>query len=85
MPGEGGEVKDRLFWGNRGMDGELACPPDKICVCLRLSKAFYLEVCRRAAREGTTTGEYIEGSLRAWEALAPGNRRPPAFYDAPDH
>ncbi len=63
-------MKSHLFTDTQDFDSQWTCPPDKISVCLRLDKDFYLGLCRRAANEGLTTGQYMEQTVRAWEALA---------------
>ncbi len=62
-------MKSHLFTDTQDFDSQLACPPDKICVCLRLDKQFYQDLCFHAANEGLTTGQYMEKKVRAWEAL----------------
>jgi len=80
-------LKSHLFTDTQDFDSHWACPPDKICVYLRLDRDFYLGLCNRAANEGLTTGQYMEQTVRAWEALAgkapngmPGRKPPPNGY-----
>ena len=37
-----------------------SCTPDKVSVCLRLSRSAYDLALAQSAREGLTSGEYIE-------------------------
>ncbi len=62
-------MKSHLFTDTQDFDRQWACPPDKVCVCLRLDKQFYQDLCGRAASQGLTTGQYMEKTVRAWEAL----------------
>jgi hypothetical protein len=59
-----------LFTDTQDFDREWACPPDKICVCLRLDRQFYQDLCNHAALKGLTSGQYMEQTVKAWEALA---------------
>ncbi len=63
-------MKSHLFTDTQDFDREWACPPDKICVCLRLDRQFYQDLCSRAAMKGLTSSQYMEQSVKAWEALA---------------
>ena len=62
-------MRSHLFTDTQDFDGEYACPPEMICICLRLDRAFYLDLCRRAAAEGLTTGQYMQHTIKAWQAL----------------
>lgn len=77
-------MKSSLFTDTQDFDGEYACPPEMICVCLRLDRDFYLRLCRRAAAEGMTTGQYMQHAVRSWESLTLGaeNKKPPGFLSA---
>ena len=62
-------MRSHLFTDTQDFDSHWTCPEDKICVCLRLNKDFYQKMCSRAAHEGLTTGQYMEQTVKAWEAL----------------
>ena len=62
-------MKSHLFTDTQDFDSQWVCPPDKICVCLRLDKQFYQDLCCHAASQGLTTGQYMEKTVKAWEAL----------------
>ena len=63
-------MKSNLFTDTQDFDRQWACPPDKICVCLRLDRQFYQDLCNRAAAKGLTSSQYMEQTVTAWEALA---------------
>ncbi len=63
-------MKSHLFTDTQDFDSQWACPPDKICVCLRLDRQFYQDLCSLAATAGMTTGQYMEKAVKAWEALS---------------
>jgi hypothetical protein len=77
-------LKSHLFTDTQDFDREWACPPDKICICLRLDRQFYQDLCNRAAMKGLTSSQYMEQTVKAWEALAESvpnalsESRPPA-------
>ena len=65
-------MKSHLFTDTQDFDRQWTCPPDKICVCLRLDRQFYQNLCQSASNAGLTTGQYMEKAVKAWEALALG-------------
>ena len=49
-------MKSKFFKDTQGLESAFeSCTPDKVSVCLRLSRTAY-----ESAREGLTSGEYIE-------------------------
>ncbi len=85
-------MKSNLFTDTQDFDRQWACPPDKICVCLRLDRQFYQDLCCHAASQGLTTGQYMEQTVKAWEALsgslptaAPGTQPPALGYTGPNN
>ncbi len=48
------------------------CPPDKMCVCLRLSRHAFDMALERANELGISTGEYIENILEREGAKCDG-------------
>lgn len=58
-------MKSRLFTDTQDFDKECGCPPDMICVCIRIDGRFYQELCQRAAARGLSTGQYIMWACRS--------------------
>lgn len=57
-------MKSKFFRDTRELDSECErCSPDKLCVCLRLSKRACDIVLARSRRLGISSGEYIEALL----------------------
>lgn len=52
-------MKSKFFKDTQGLEAAV-CTPDKVCVCLRLSRCAYDRVLAQSARLGMTSGEYIE-------------------------
>jgi hypothetical protein len=54
-------VKSRFFKDTQGL-GECytRCPPDQLCICLRMSRTACGQLMRQAARLNMTTGRYIQ-------------------------
>jgi hypothetical protein len=65
-------LKSHLFTDTQDFDSQWACPSDKICICLRLDRNFYFDLCSRAAGLNLTTGQYMEQTVKSWEALEKG-------------
>ena len=54
-------MKSKFFKDTQGLESAFeSCTPDKVSVCLRLSRTAYELALAESAREGLTSGEYIE-------------------------
>ncbi len=62
-------MRSHLFTDTQDFDSHWTCPPDQICICLRMDRDFYFGICNRAASQGLTTGQYMEQTIKAWLAL----------------
>lgn len=66
-------MKSKFFKDTQGLC-EYRCPPDQVCICLRMDKAAYERLIAQAGRLGLTSGAYIqrmvEGTMTAedWAA-----------------
>ncbi len=85
-------MRSSLFTDTQDFDKEWACPPDKICVCLRLDRQFFEDLCYRAAGQGLTSSQYMEQTIKAWEALSgslpnttPGTNLPAGGFTGPEN
>ena len=57
-------MKSKFFKDTQGLESAFeSCTPDKVSVCLRLSRTAYDLALAQSAREGLTSGEYIEQLL----------------------
>ncbi|MBQ8149604.1 MAG: hypothetical protein IJ041_03735 [Clostridia bacterium] len=54
-------MKSRFFKDTQGL-GECytRCPPDQLCICLRMNRAVYGQLLQEAARLNMTGGQYIQ-------------------------
>ena len=54
-------MKSRFFKDTQGL-GECytRCPPDRVCICLRMNRAVYGQLLQEAARLNMTGGQYIQ-------------------------
>lgn len=58
-------MKSKFFKDTQGLESAFeSCTPDKVSVCLRLSRTAYEQALSQSAREGLTSGEYIERLIR---------------------
>lgn len=54
-------MKSKLFRDTQGLDLPFfLCEPDKLSVCIRMSREAYQLAAKRAAKLGVTSGEYVE-------------------------
>lgn len=54
-------MKSKFFKDTQGLESAFeSCTPDKVSVCLRLSRTAYELALAESARDGLTSGEYIE-------------------------
>lgn len=54
-------MKSRFFKDTQGLECAFEpCTPDRISVCVRLSRKAYEQVLREAGRLGVSSGEYID-------------------------
>ena len=54
-------MRSKFFKDTQGLESAFdSCAPDKVSVCLRLSRTAYDLALAQSAREGLTSGEYIE-------------------------
>lgn len=63
-------MKSKFFKDTQGLE-TMVCTPDKVSVCLRLSRRAYDSALSASASLGLTTGEYIETLLLAAESQPP--------------
>lgn len=67
-------MKSKFFKDTQGLESAFeSCTPDKVSVCLRLSRTAYELAPGESAREGLTSGEYIDASSAS--ALPAGRRQ----------
>lgn len=52
-------MKSKFFKDTQGLC-EYRCPPDQVCICLRMDKAAYERLIVQAGRLGLTSGAYIQ-------------------------
>lgn len=52
-------MKSKFFKDTQGLC-EYRCPPDQVCICLRMDKAAYERLIAQAGRLGLTSGAYIQ-------------------------
>lgn len=52
-------MKSKFFKDTQGLC-EYRCPPDQVCICLRMDKAAYERLVTEAGRLGLTSGAYIQ-------------------------
>ena len=75
-------MRSKFFKDTQGLESAFeSCTPDKVSVCLRLSRTAYEQALSQSAREGLTSGEYIERLIRqrvprqpeadVWDGTAP--------------
>lgn len=57
-------MKSRFFKDTQGLC-EYRCPPEQVCICLRMDRAAYERIIREAGRLGMTSGEYIQRMAEA--------------------
>lgn len=70
-------MKSKFFRDTQALDAAFErSAPDKVSVCLRLSKAAYDGAVARAQRRGMTTGAYIEALLICQQEDAALDPRP---------
>ncbi len=59
-------MKSKFFTDTQGLESAFeSCAPDKVSVCLRLSRHAYDAALQESARLGLTSGEYIESLILA--------------------
>lgn len=63
-------MKSKFFKDTQGLESA-ACAPDKVSVCMRLSRRAYDVVLAQSARLGLTSGEYIEALILSQLPRAP--------------
>ena len=69
-------MRSKFFKDTQGLESAFeSCTPDKVSVCLRLSRTAYDQALAQSAREGLTSGEYIERLIRQRAPRQPGGRR----------
>lgn len=57
-------LKSKFFKDTQGLESAFeVCSPDKVSVCIRLSRRAYDLALDESARLGLTSGEYIESLL----------------------
>ena len=57
-------MKSKFFKDTQGLESAFEiCSPEKVSVCLRLSKCSYDYALRQSTRLNVTSGEYIEQLL----------------------
>ena len=58
-------MTSQFFKATQGLASAFeSCTPDTVSVCLRLSRTAYEQALAQSAREGLTSGEYIERLIR---------------------
>ena len=67
-------MKSKFFKDTQGL-GECytRCPPDRVCICLRMDRVVYGQLLREAGQLGITSGDYIQ-RLMEWHSMT----HPPA-------
>ena len=69
-------MKSKFFKDTQGLESAFeSCTPDKVSVCLRLSRTAYELALAESAREGLTSGEYIERLICQRAPPPAGGRR----------
>ncbi len=54
-------MKSRFFKDTNGLGERYTrCPPDQLCICLRMNRAVYARLLREAGQLNMTSGEYIQ-------------------------
>lgn len=68
-------MKSKFFKDTQGL-GECytRCPPDMVCICLRMKRRAYGQLLREAGQLGITSGEYIQ-RLMEWHSSPPPEPR----------
>ncbi len=57
-------IKSKYFKDAQSLESAFdTCAPDRVSVCLRLSRRAYDQALRESARLGMTSGEYIDALL----------------------
>ena len=57
-------MKSQFFKDTQGLDKPFEkCAPDKVSVCLRLSRRAYDYAAEQAVQRRITSGQYVEGLL----------------------
>ena len=65
-------MRSKFFKDTQGLESAFeTCAPDRVSVCLRLSKRAYDHALRESARLGQTSGEYIDELLLKQAQCAP--------------
>lgn len=65
-------MKSKLFKDTQGLDMMPLCTPDKVSICLRISKHAYDYAIAESKRLNITSGEYIDALLNEAERTAGG-------------
>lgn len=55
-------MKSKFFKDTQGLC-EYRCPPDQVCICLRMDRAAYERILREAGQQGISSGMYIQKLL----------------------
>ena len=66
-------MKSKFFKDTQGLC-EYRCPPDQVCICLRMDKAAYQQLLTEAGRQGLSSGEYIQRMMEGAAGVATTNR-----------
>ncbi len=57
-------MKSRFFKDTQGLC-EYRCPPEQVCICLRMDREAYGRILREAERLGISSGAYIQRMVEA--------------------